>query len=374
MIHKQLLILVSLGLGAQAWGQSTTQPAPPSFVIGVWQQPVENFAAWQARGVNSLVQIPTPASAHPPAAWVAAAEQAGLWQIRIPVAANLTTDATPHLLAYAQPDEPEDGSATAAQCAANYAAWKVAQPKIPVYCGFDGSRVLGLQGGLTQANYLPYLATADEFGSDMYPVTCWGQTALSWLQYPGGAATKLASWKPSTQFVCIECSNQKIGPSQLATTAQIRYQAWHAVVCGARGIVWFPEQFNPFNFDATTPAIAAEITRDNADLMAVAPYLAEAKPLIGIAGYEGLTNATGNFTLLINQTDAVTNYGGVQIAPYGAYAIANGQVIVHTLLPLTPDQAADQRVNDQAAQAATQTQLNSLLSELRNIAQMLSGN
>jgi hypothetical protein len=218
------------------------------------------------------------------------------------------------------------------------------------------------------------LTSADEFGSDIYPVTCWGQTSLTWLQYPGAAATKLASWKPSPQFVCVECSNQRIGPSQLAVTTQIRCEAWHAVVCGAKGIVWFPEQFNGFNFDGTTPAIQAEMASINKDLLAVGPFLTGAKPLTGIAGYEGLTNVTGSFTLLVSQTDAVTNYSGVQIAPYGAYAVANGQVIVHTAIPPTADQANDQRVNDEATIAALQNQIEAISSQLQNVAQILQGN
>ena len=333
----------------------TTQPAQtPAFIIGVWQQPVENFAAWKSRGVNALVEIPTPASTHPPGQWVAAAEAAGLWQIRVPVGALAADDATPHLLAWNQPDEPDGAGAggAAATCAANYAAWKAVDPKRPVFLNFDGSRVLGIQGGLTKTSYLPYLACADYICSDIYPVTCWGRP--DWIDHPGLAVTTLANWTANKpQFAFIECSNQRIGPSLTATTAQIRYEAWHSVICGATGIVWFPQQFNGFNLDGTTPAIQAEITTLDAGLAAVGPYLAGAKPLGVAAGFECITNAAnGNFTLLVNATDTVANYAGVSITPYGAYAIANGKVIVRTPLPPSPDQLLDRIANDEASLAA----------------------
>jgi hypothetical protein len=338
--------------------QSTTAPAPPTppaFIIGVWQQPPENFAAWQEYGINTLVEIPTPASAHPQAPWVAAAEAAGLWQIRVPVGALATDDKTPHLLAWNQPDEPEGTGVPAATCAANYAAWKAVNPKRPVCLNFDGSRVLGIQGGLTQANYKPYLSCADWFGNDFYPVTCWGRP--DWIDHPGLAVSTLAGWTGSKpQIAFIECSNQRIGPSQLATTAQIRYEVWHCVICGASGICWFPEQFNPFNFDGTTPAIQAEMTSLDAQLTAVGPYLAGARQISVVAGFDCITNTVGGFTMIVNKSDAVANYSGVAVAPYGCYAIANGKVIVQTPLPFSADQLVDQNVNQQAAFAALQAQ------------------
>jgi hypothetical protein len=328
----------------------------PAFVIGVFQQPQQNLAAWQARGANALCQIPTNGSTPWPLAqqqaWVAAAEQLGLWQLRVPVGDPAADAATnPHLMAFCQPDEPEGTGVSAATCAANYAAWKKAVPTKPVFMNFDGSRVLGIQGGLTQQSYAPYMPTADIMGSDIYPVSAWGQTTLNWLQFPGAAVARLASWsggKP--QYACIECSNQRIGPAipGIATTAQIRYEVWNAVLNGATGIIWFPQQFNGFNFDGTTPAIQQEIARLNANLLAVGPFLAGAKPLAVASGFQCITNTVGNFTLLVNNTDQIGNYSGVLIAPYGAYAVANGQVIVQTPLPPSSDQLYDRLVNDES--------------------------
>ena len=359
---------------------STTQPTPPPLLIGVWQQPVENFALWQARGINTLVEIPTPASAHPPAAWVAAAEAAGLWEIRVPVGALSADNGTPHLLAWNQPDEPEGAGATpASTCAANYAAWHAVNPHRPVFINFDASRVLGIQGGLTAASYAPYLPCADWIGSDIYPVTDWGRP--DWIDHPGLSVSTLSGWtggKP--QFAFIETSNQRIGPSQQATAPQVRYETWHAIICGATGIFYFPEQFNPFNFDGTPLDVVAEITALNADLNSVGPYLAHAKPLNIGAGYECITStqtingAPVTFTLLLNSTPNTVTYFGTQLAPYGVFATLTDKVpatvLAHTAIPPTVDQEIAAL---QAQQAADHATVQALSTALANVAKAIQG-
>lgn len=360
---------------SRLFGGPSTAPTPPAFAVGVWQQPVENFAAWQARGCNLLVEIPTPASAHPPAAWVAGAEQRGLWQVRVPVGALAADDVTPHLLAWNQPDEPEGTGVLPAACAANYAAWKAINPRRPVFMNLDGSRVLGIQGGLTQASYKPFLPCGDWFGSDIYPVTCWGRS--DWIDRPGLAAATLLAWtggKPQLAF--IETSNQRIGPSQQATPLQVRYEVWHAVVSGCAGIVYFPQQFNPFNFDGTSPDVVAEIGSLNSDLAAVGQYLAGAKQISVGAGYECVTRQwpAGTFTLLVNNTPNTATYFGTPLAPYGAFATLTDKtpatVLVHTRIPPTMDQQIQAL---QAQQEADHATIQSLGNTLANVAKALQG-
>lgn len=361
---KALLSLIVLLLSLPLSAGPTTQPA---FIVGVWQQDTSSFQTWKSRGVNCLVEIPTGPTWTPAArlVWVGAAEAAGLYQIRS-VVGTAAQDNSPHLLAWNQPDEPEGTGHTPAELAANYAALKAANPKRPVLINFDGSRVLGIQGGLTQANYAPYLSCGDWFGSDIYPATAWGRT--DWLDKPGLAVSTLSVWtggKPQLSF--IETSNQRIGPSGLPTAPQVRYEVLHAVMSGASGIVLFPQQISPFAFDATTPDIAAMLPSTCAELRVLGPYLGTGLKSSSLGGgleYGTTNTAAGELRVLLNANNASTNYSGVPLAPYGLYAVlvtpTAQKVLLQTPIPPTLDQqvaalqlrlAADEA--QLAAQAAT---------------------
>ncbi len=95
---------------------ATMVPSPTFFVLGAYVQDIGQMAAWQARGVNTMVQAPEGADIK---AWSAYAAGLGLSMIRQPLydpnasaekqLAALTADAaTPQLLAWAQPDEPSN--------------------------------------------------------------------------------------------------------------------------------------------------------------------------------------------------------------------------------------------------------------------------
>jgi hypothetical protein len=64
--------------------------------------------------------------------------------------------------------------------------------------------------------------------------------------------------------------------SPTPTAAQVRAQVWDAVVHGARGIIYFPQQLseiNGFEYDATPADVAAEMTRVNAQLTSIGAAL-----------------------------------------------------------------------------------------------------
>lgn len=355
------LIVALLAAASRLFGAAapTTAPTPPPFVIGVWQQPPANFPTWQARGCNTLVGVPTPATSWPPAAWAAAADAAKLWQVRAPIGA-IATDTDPYVYAWGQPDEPEGTGVTAATCAANYAAWKKAQPNRKVFENFDGSRVLGIQGGLTQASYTPYLATADIFASDIYPVTGWGLQAAVPITSSGAAVRTLVGWtggKP--QFAFIETSNQNLGFGA-PTAAQTRYEAWHAVLNGALGIIYFPQQIGVFAFDNTAPDVAAILPALNAEMTAVGPYLGGGLKYSALASgfeYGQADTAAGELRVLLNATAGPQSYGGVQFAPWGAYAVFVATSGAQTVIVQTPIPVPlDQQVTALQAQVNVQTQ------------------
>lgn len=86
-----------------AQGQ-TTRPAPPSFVVGVWAQPVAFMDRWKERGVNTLFGA---ANDTDKATWEAAAAARGMFFITYAGADPNAEAKQPYRLGFLQPDEPD---------------------------------------------------------------------------------------------------------------------------------------------------------------------------------------------------------------------------------------------------------------------------
>src|SRR5438046_2051646 len=86
-----------------------TRPAPPKFIIGVFQQPVGSFDTWRVRGINTLVGYEAEKNSknisnHD---WTESAAAKGFYYIRQP-SDDLQSDANdPNLLAWMHADEPD---------------------------------------------------------------------------------------------------------------------------------------------------------------------------------------------------------------------------------------------------------------------------
>jgi hypothetical protein len=273
--------------GAGGAGGATTTSAGGSFAaplldffpIGVFSQPVHLMDAWKARGVDTMVQYESEGGTVDLATWSAEATKRGLHMIRKPGADLAADAANPLLLAFAQPDEPDikQGDLPPASLAADYAAWKKAAPSVPVWLNFSGFDVLQTGAGDTACNgpgdggdeacFPSYIATADWIANDLYPVAGMSSTDLSLV---GKAIDKLAGWSAGRpQFAFVETSDQHapwLGANARGPRAdEVRAEIWDAVVHGARGVFYFPDQpFDGFQYDATPPDVATEITAQNA--------------------------------------------------------------------------------------------------------------
>ena len=53
----------------------------------------------------------------------------------------------------------------------------------------------------------------------------------------------------------------------------MRAEIWSAVIHGAKGIVYFPQQFNPFKFDATPADVSVQMSKQNRILTELGPIL-----------------------------------------------------------------------------------------------------
>jgi hypothetical protein len=279
--RRRLAKLAAMTLGAAAAlacaPVAHAYDPPPSdfFPIGVFLQPTWTFDTWQSRGVNTVVDFdPNVQSLE---SWNAAAVSRGLYMIRAP-RTDLSQDVNEHyLLAWSHHDEPDLNGASPSSLAAAYAAMKAADPNRPVYVNFSGGNVLNQNDAYPDSLYKTFSQSADWVAQDIYPVTGWGRPDwINYAQAPGDfrwnaglANDKLrAITGGKKQFAYIETSNQQLSwvPNDAGpTAAQVRGETWDAIIHGAKGIVYFPQQIgNGFSFDATPADVAAEITKTDA--------------------------------------------------------------------------------------------------------------
>jgi hypothetical protein len=259
---------------------ASSRPFPPSFIIGVFSQPVSSFAKWKSRGINTLVLSEPEGGRVAKADWEAAAVSAGLFFMDYPSDedAILQNEANqPYRLAFMQNDEPDltrtpntpttnpDGTTKADILIARYARCKTAAPNLPVFVNFAGTAVTPEY--YKGEKHLPYIAAADWLAHDWYVKN------RNVYRYPvsliGKAMDRLAAWSGNKpQFVFIECSDQKLSPQgRCPTPDEVEEEINLAVAKGAKGIIYFPQRPSPgFQFDAMPPEIVDRITQVNARL------------------------------------------------------------------------------------------------------------
>jgi hypothetical protein len=256
-----------------------TRSAKPAFIIGVFQQPTSSFDVWRSRGVNTLVGYEAESgsrriSNHD---WTEAAAAKGFYYIRQP-SNDLEADARdPNLLAWMQDDEPDvkKPPTDPSVLKEKYAAWKKAGPNVPVLVNFSGGNVLG--GKIDRATYVEYMKAADWVGNDFYAVT--GYNRPDWLWKVGAAVDRLREWsggKPQLAF--IETSAQRLSWTPRTTRgvapAEFRAEVWDAVIHGAHGVVYFPQQIGEgFKYDTTPTRVAVEMALQNRRLAELSEVL-----------------------------------------------------------------------------------------------------
>lgn len=267
-------------------GTAKAYDPPPDtyFPIGVFLQPTSTFATWKARGVNTVVEFDPNVQSE--TAWNAAAVQNGLYQIRAPDA-NIANDVNnPWLVAWSQHDEPELNGISQSALQNAYNSMKAADPKRPVYINFAGGNVMNPNDSFNDAFYQTEQKAGDWVSEDIYPVTGWGRP--DWIDYSknptdmrwnsGLATDKLRQLSGGKMtFAYVETSNQQLSwvpNDQGANAAQVRGETWDAIIHGAKGIVYFPQQIgNGFKYDATPAAVVTEITKQNALISSLAAVI-----------------------------------------------------------------------------------------------------
>jgi hypothetical protein len=242
---------------------------PDQFVIGVWSQPSGSAWKWKQRGVNTMVHEELMGGRIPLATWDAEVIKNGMNMIRQPSKDPADDAGNRNLLAWLAPDEPDGHHTDPAVTSAFYSRLKKINPNLPVFMNFSGGHVVGYQEKNWKHPYAAWLEGADWAGSDIYPVAGWNQPKA--LNLVGKSIDRLRAIAPEKpQFAFIETSDQGLpwlpdapGP----TPDQFRAEIWNAVIHGARGIIYFPQQFKPgFNYNATPPDVEAEMIKQDATL------------------------------------------------------------------------------------------------------------
>lgn len=279
--------------GGTGGGSSTWSSAETSgyFTIGIYRQPTTSFGTWKSRGVNTAVDFYDRQDWM--TAWIASAHQYGFMEIRNPQANIAADKSDPNLLAYEHSDEPDVNGIPLSTLQAEYAQWKAGNPNVPVLINVAGATVIGQLDQTTDQDYKNMFATADWVSNDVYPISAWGQN--SWIDKtqangnPWGIPDKLneanavdkirqLTGGSKRQFAYVETSWQRLnqvnsGSSRQPTAAEVRGEIWNDVIHGAKGIIYFPQAFNPDTTDATPPDVAAELTNTDAKLTSFAKAL-----------------------------------------------------------------------------------------------------
>lgn len=243
---------------------------PPPFIIGVEQQPVENFAMLRDLGINTLVRIPMGSD---PSVWVAEANRYGFWQIRQVVGPPAVDAGNPLLLAWTYDDEPDLKKIPPAVLQAQRLAAANTVRQVPWHVTLSGGLILNLvPGGPDEATYRKYLAAADLVASDIYPVAGWNNQVS--LYSPGRCVDRLASWGavPTSQIVYVECARQNNAwlknpdGGRCVTPAELRLIAGQAIRRQCRGIVYFSWSETDKTSFNVPPDVQREMQRLNLEL------------------------------------------------------------------------------------------------------------
>lgn len=253
-----------------------TAEGPKFFVLGAYVQSVGMMDTWAARGINTLVGAPDGTNIEQ---WAQAADSKGLYQIREP-SSDLNFDINdPHLLAWAQQDEPSNTTSTLdydhvamtpAELQQEAAPWRAAAAAegkfIPVWANHVGGHIYPdwAQNNALMKDYMAG-GESDWLSSDSYPIqekqpfviqSDDGYTSTT----QGITLDRQEAWsgdKPAMAFIGTSAYNDG---DPVPTVGQFNAMAWSSVIHGATGITYFPVDLSPWSYDSTPADLVTALT------------------------------------------------------------------------------------------------------------------
>lgn len=263
--------------------------AAASFPIAVWLQDPTQAPKYRAAGINLYVGL----WKGPTEEQLEALKRAGMAVVCDQNEVGLKHLADPTIVAWMHGDEPDNAQpivdpATGKQSwgpcvpperiVADYRRIKAADPSRPVLLnlgqGVANDAWKGRGNGAKLDDYKTYVQGSDIVSFDVYPVAGLGKPDQLGLVAKG--VDRLREWTAGKKRVwnCLECTD--IGGMGKATPAQVKAQAWSAIVHGSRGLIYFVHQFEPkFNEHALLddPEMLAAVTALNKQIQGYAGAL-----------------------------------------------------------------------------------------------------
>jgi len=291
IVLPTILPLILVGEGDFACGAYLNGfPADDGFFpIGVWQQSPDNAGKFQSIGVNTYVGL----REGPTEAQLAELAANGTFVVAAQNDSALNSPNRHVIKAWLQQDEPDNAQPIgpwmhgpcipAAEVARRSHEIKVRDPTRPVVIYFGRGVADELwpgRGSCTGdlAYYAIAAAGADIVSFDIYPVAnSEGRPDVSGkLEYVARGVTNLFKWATAGQSVWTALETTAIQSQHRVTPAQLRAEAWMALIHGAKGLCYFVTEWTSgFREDAIFryPEIVAEVSRLNQMIRVLAPVL-----------------------------------------------------------------------------------------------------
>lgn len=217
---------------------SPAQTTRPAFAVAVWFQPPENFAAWKARGINTLVgeELGNPAKLTAEQ-YVAKAGDSGLCVI------SKAGVKAANVVGFFQPtDEPNGKGIAPATLKAAFDRFRTIDPSLPVHLSLAGDAVLNGQPW-KPADYAEAAKYCDVAWVNFYSFN------RNSTRYPATmTATAVAKANTLMQgklvYAWVECDWQRLGTNPFGvgrspTAGEVEGTVMSAILSGARGIGYF---------------------------------------------------------------------------------------------------------------------------------------
>lgn len=301
------LIAVAVLLG-QAAGQWSKGPpfGPGYFPLAVWLQNPVNAEKYKAAGINLYVGL----WKGPTEEQLARLKAAGMSVICDQNEVGLRHKDDPTIVGWMHQDEPDNaqpvvdpatGQQTWGPCVppekvvAEYERLRKADPTRPILLnlgqGVINDKWVGRGAGAKLSDYETYVQGADIVSFDVYPIAGLDRPDYADLMwFVGAGVERLVRWTGGKKIVwnCLECTRIDNGKRK-ATPAQVRAQAWMAIIHGSRGFIYFVHEFKPkFNEHALLddPEMLQAVTELNAEVTRLAPVINGASEPVGVAVVE----------------------------------------------------------------------------------------
>jgi len=273
------------------------------FPIAVWLQSPANAKRYKEAGFNLYVGL----WKGPTEEQLAQLKAAGMPVICEQNEVGLAHKDDPIIVGWMHQDEPDNAQpvtdpATGKQgwgpcvppekVVEEYEQMRKADPTRPILLnlgqGVINDKWVGRGAGAKLSDYETYVKGADIVSFDVYPVAGLDRPDhMDLLWFVGAGVERLVRWTGGHKIVwnCLECTRIDNGVRK-ATPAQVRAQAWMAIIHGSRGFIYFVHEFKPqFNEHALLddPEMLKAVTELNAEVTRLAPVIHGAPVPLGVA-------------------------------------------------------------------------------------------